>query len=119
MDNRNFETLEDQADRTLDPVRFGGFSSGGCHGLEIWGSFMWNPLPSPEIGQGGKVYGAGERALGASSLAGWEGREVSGKETVTERARQQETELLSSTFLKQARGCQESEGGQSFGNRQW
>ena len=116
MDNRNFETLEDQAGRTLNPVRFGGFSSGGCHGLEIWGSFMWNPLPSPEIGRGGKVYGAGERALGASSLGG---REVSGKETVTERAGQQEAELLSFTFLKQARGCQESGGGQSFGNRQW
>lgn len=64
------------------------------------------------------MYGAGERALGASSLGGQEGREVSGKETVTERARQQEAELLSSTFLKQARGCQESEGGQSFGSRQ-
>lgn len=24
MDNRNFEPLEDQADRTLNPVRFGG-----------------------------------------------------------------------------------------------
>ena len=77
VDNRNMESLEGQAERTLGQMRCGGLSSGGQE------SFMWTPPPSLETGRGGKVWDWRERAgtetgLGTLSLMGWEEQALSG-----------------------------------------